>query len=112
MDADFARLGAEHRSAHADEVADVEQLLEDNIIISPLYGPRGGFITLLTGLGGNCSPLGGGGGGLQVVSGDVDLNAALGVLKLHERCLAHHAAAHHTAGDGNLAGGGFVAEFG
>ena len=68
---DLAGLGAEHEALHADDVADVEALE--------------GLVGLLA----------------HVVAADVDLNAALAIQQVREAGLAHHAAGHHAACDGD-----------
>ena len=80
MDGYFSRLCAEDESLHADEVSQVEQFLEHRIIERLVLART------------------------NVVAGDVDLNAALGVEQLGKAGLAHHAAAHHAAGYADLAG--------
>lgn len=75
MHRDFPGLGAEHESLHPDEIADVEQLLEDSVV-KLLVLARTDFVAV-----------------------DVDLDSAIGVLQLHERGFAHDAATHHTAGN-------------
>ena len=86
MDADLARLGAEDKTLHADEVADVEQFLEDHII----------EILILI--------------GTQIVASDIYLNTAFGVLDLCKGGLSHDTAAHHTSGDAHLTWFVFVTE--
>ena len=86
MNTDLARLSTEHKALHANEIADIEQFLEDDIIEV--------FILV----------------GTQVVASDVYLNTALRVLQLSKGGLSHHSAAHHTAGNGHLARLVFVAE--
>ena len=75
---DLAGLCLEHEAADADNVADVKQFLED----------RGVHIFVLT--------------RADVVTGDIDLDTAFAVLKLHEAGFAHDTAAHHTSGDDDL----------
>ena len=78
VDGDLAGLCLEDETAYADDVANVEQLLEDHVVK---------VLVVL---------------GADVVTGDVDLYAALAVLQLHEARLAHDAAAHHASGDDDL----------
>ena len=87
MDADFAHLGAEHKSFDADEVAQVEQTLE-----------HGGVHILVLFR-------------ADVITGDVHLDATFGVLQFDEGGFAHHAAAHHTSGHGYLPWFGIILEF-
>ena len=68
----------EGESLHADEVADVEQFLENRVVER-----RIAF-------------------GADVVAADVDLNAARVVLQLEERGAAHDAARHDAAGDADV----------
>ena len=86
MHADLARLGAEHESFDANEVANIEQALEDRVVE--------GLVVI----------------GADVVTGDIHLDAALGVLQLCKTGLAHHAAAHHATGDDHITGLGVVVE--
>ena len=88
MDADFARLGAEHKSLHTDEVTHVEQLLEHRVIQV--------LILVRT----------------QVIAAHIDLHTASGILQFKEGRLAHDAAVHHAASNAHLAGLGLVAEVG
>ena len=74
----FAGVGMEGESLHADEVADVEQFLENRVVER-----RIAF-------------------GADVVAADVDLNAARVVLQLEERGAAHDAARHDAAGDADI----------
>ncbi len=60
MDGDFARLGAEHVALNANEVADVEQLFEHHVVEVLVFA------------------------GAQLIAVDVNLNAAAGILQLHE----------------------------
>ena len=75
MNRDLAGLCLEHKTCDTDEVADIHEALEHLVV----------QIFILV--------------GANVVTGNVDLNAAFRVLQLHEACLAHHAAAHHAAGN-------------
>ncbi len=71
--AHLAGLGGEHEALHADDVADVVALE--------------GLVGLLA----------------HVVPADVDLNFAVPVQQVGKARLAHHAAGHHAARDGDLA---------
>ena len=71
MNGDFARLGAEHHAAHAQDVADV--------------------ILLEIGIGVHT----------QIVPGYINLNIALAVQQVGEGGLAHHAAGGHAARQGH-----------
>ena len=75
---EFAGVGAEGKPFHADEVADVEQLLEDRVVERRV-------------------PF-----GADVVAADVDLDASRVVLQLEERGAAHDAARHDAARDADL----------
>ena len=78
VDRQLARIGAEGEAFDADDVADVEQLLEDRIVER-----RISF-------------------GADVVAADVDLDAARVVLQLEERGAAHDTARHDTARDADI----------
>ena len=71
VDADLARLGAENDALDANDVAEVEVL---ELFV--------GFLA-------------------DIVAADVDLDLAVAVQHVGEAGLAHHAARHHAAGDGN-----------
>ena len=86
MDADFTCLCAEDDASDTYEVADVEQFLENGVVE--------GLVLV----------------GADVVAFDIHLDAALGVLQLHETGLAHHTAAHHASGHHHGAGLGIVGE--
>ena len=88
MHADFARLCAEDEALHADEVAQVQQALEDDVIHI--------FVLVRA----------------DVVAGDVHLDTSLGVLQFDERGFAHDASAHDASGDGHLARLGVILEVG
>lgn len=83
---DLARLCAEHEAFHTDKVADVEQLLEHDVIKVFVFA------------------------GAQLVAVYIDLNTACGVLKFHERGLSHYAAAHYSARYRHLAARSVVRE--
>ena len=74
----LAAVGAEGEAFDADEVADVEQFLEDRVVERRI-------------------PF-----GADVVAADVDLDAARVVLQFEERGAAHDAARHDAAGDAHL----------
>ena len=74
MDANLARLRAEHIALDADEVAQVEELLEDGIVES-------GVLAIC-----------------ESVTSDVNLYSSFRVLQLCESCLAHDALRHDAAG--------------
>ena len=71
----LAAVGAEGEALDADEVADVEQFLEDRVVERRI-------------------PF-----GADVVAADVDLDAARVVLQFEERGAAHDAARHDASGD-------------
>ena len=71
MYGDFASLGTENVTLDTYEVADVEQTLEDSVVHHRIVGI-----------------------GTQGIAAHIDLDAALGVLKLHEGSLAHDTTAH------------------
>ena len=79
VNADFAGLGAEDETLDTDKVTDIHQLLE-HLVIQVFVVARA-----------------------HVITGDIHLNATLGVLQLGKAGLTHHAAAHQTAGDNYLA---------
>ena len=68
VDGYLPRLGAEHKALNADDVTDV-----------PLFEIGIAFLA-------------------HIVTLDVELDLALAVVHMHEGCLAHYAAAHHSAG--------------
>ena len=72
VDGDLAGLGLENKALDADDIADIH-LLET-------------FVRLLT----------------DLISGYIHLNAAVSVLDIAERGLAHDALEHHAAGDGDI----------
>ena len=74
MDAYFAGLCAENITLYTDEVAKVQQLLEHGVVHRHVLGI-----------------------GTKSIAGYIHLNTTLAVHQLHETCLAHNAAAHHTA---------------
>src|SRR3712207_1923670 len=76
--ADFARLGLEDETLNADDVTDVEQLLE-NLIVEVFIFAR-----------------------TDVIARNIDLNSAFAILKFRKAGLSHHTTAHHTAGNHNL----------
>ena len=78
----LAHLRTENEAFYTDEIADIEQFLENDVVHLLLHGGR-----LLT-LGNGC---------LNIVTGDIDLNTALGVLNLDERGLAHDALGHQSS---------------
>ena len=69
MYGDLAGLGLEHEALHADHIADIIGL---EVLIRILA---------------------------DVVAANVDLDAAVQVLKVREARLTHHATGHHSAGD-------------
>ena len=71
MDANLTRLGAKHITFHTDEVAQIEQFLEDDIIEIALQG----------------------------IALHINLNAALRILDLGEGGLTHDTLAHDAAGN-------------
>ena len=73
VDGYLACLGAEYVALHSDEVADVEEFLEDDVIHVLVFA------------------------GAEVVAADVDLDASFGILKAYKRSLSHDAAAHDAA---------------
>lgn len=75
MDGDLSHLGAEYKSLDTDKVAYVEEFLEDYVIHVLVFARA------------------------KVVAAYVDLDTAVGILKLHEGGFAHDATAHDTAGD-------------
>ncbi len=81
MDGDFACAGAEHEAAHADEIAYVEQFLEHDVVEV--------FVFV----------------GADVIAADVDLHAAVAVLKFNKGGFTHNAPAHDASGHGDLARG-------
>ena len=74
MDANLARLCAEHIALDADEVAQVEELLEDGVV-------EGGVLAIC-----------------ESVTSDVDLDASFRVLQFCKSCFAHDALRHDAAG--------------
>lgn len=78
VNGDFAGLCLENETTDADDITDVEQFLEGRVV----------HIFVLT--------------RADVVAGDINLDTAFAVLKLHETGFAHDAAAHHTSGDDDL----------
>ena len=86
VNGDFAHLCAEHKSLDADNVADVEQFLEENVVGVLVFSRT------------------------KVVAADVNLDTAFGVLQFHKRGFAHDAAAHDAAGNSHFAWLGVVFE--
>ena len=72
VDGDLAGLGLEDKALDADDVADVH-----------LFKSLVGILT-------------------DLVAGNIDLDAAVSVLDIAERGLAHDALEHHAAGDGDI----------
>ena len=67
-------LGPEHESLNADEIAYIKKFLE-HLVVHLLVLIR-----------------------TDVITGDIDLDTACRIHQFYERCLAHNASAHHTAG--------------
>ena len=118
MDTNLARLCAEHIALDADEVAQVEEFLEERI--SPLPAPPLGECFILAALslraisrrrtfsGIVALPQRGSGEGagcrqVQAVPRQIDLYSSLAVLQLSEGCLAHDALRHDAACDADVA---------
>ena len=78
MDGDFSGLSAEHETFHADEIAEVKEFLEHGIIESLVFF------------------------GTDVIAGDINLNASLGVHQLSETCLTHDSSSHQTTCDADF----------
>ena len=78
MDGDLSGLGAEYIALDADEVAQVEALLEHDIVKCGVFGV-----------------------GTKGVTGDVHLDAAFAVQQFHECGLALHTLAHDASGHTN-----------
>ena len=79
MHAYLAGLGAEHIALHADEVAQVEALLEHDIVQ---------ILVLI---------------GADSITLHIHLYASLAVLQLSKASLAHDALAHDTSGNAHIA---------
>ena len=84
MYGDFAHLRAEDEALDTDEVAYIEQFLEDEVVHLLLNG--GGLLAF-------------GHGCLYVIATDIDLDTPFRVLQLDERRLAHDTAGHESSGD-------------
>ena len=79
MDTHLSGLCLKNEAFDADKVTDVKEFLEDLII----------EVLVLV--------------GTDIITGDIDLNTALGVLELNEAGLTHDTTCHHTAGDDDFA---------
>ena len=84
MDGGLTHLGDKDIARHSDDVANVEQTFEDGIV-------EGLILT-----------------GAYLVALDIELDAAVGVLQLHEGGGTHDAAAHDAAGDADVLEEGVV----
>ena len=80
MDRDFTRLRAKDKALDADEVAQVQQFLEDHVVQ---------VLVLVR---------------AEIVAGDIDLYPALRVQQFCETGFSHDAAAHHAASHTHLPG--------
>ena len=78
MHTDLACLSTEDKTLHANEVTQIQQLLEHHIVQ---------VLVLLW---------------ADVITGDIHLNPALRVLQLHKACLTHHTTAHHATSNADL----------
>ena len=80
MDGNLAHLRTEHEATDANEVTDIEQFLEHHVVH---------ILVLIR---------------ADVIAGNINLDAALRVLKFYKRSFTHDAAAHHAAGNAYLSG--------
>ena len=78
MHTDLARLGAEHKTFHTNEVTQIQQLLEHYVIQ---------ILVLLR---------------ADVIPCHIHLHPTFRVLQLHKTGLTHHTAAHHAPSDAHL----------
>ena len=83
----LTHLRAEYETFNADEIAYIEQFLENDVVHLLLYGRR------LFAFGYRC---------LYVISRYIHLNTSFGVLDFDERGLTHDTLAHQTTGDTNF----------
>ena len=82
----LTHLGAEDKALDADEVADIEQLFENDVVHLLLDGRR---------------RLAFGYRRLDIIAADIHLNAAFAVLQLDKRSLTHNTLTHQTTCDTN-----------